>query len=578
MKKMTWKKIMSFILVAALILSAGHFGSKKVKAEGSDPYYVDESNVTSGYVDLDGILTTANDHANDVSLDYTLVDNGTPDQYKDDDTTASVGIVLVLDFSNSMSGDIRSAKDAAEAFCQKVLAANEQAPNYAKIAVIVYAGPVVKLLNGSFSNDLSVLTSAIEAAEQPAYGTNTQQALIDADGLLDGITADNKVIVLMSDGAPNFKDGVKQTSDYDGNNKFYSETAATATLNTATDIKGEGTKIYTLAFCKENDEKLISFLQSAATSSDYAVTSSDALSLKEAFGIIAEGLTHDITNYAENIKLTFKLNDNFKFDENDPNFIANQAYFDNVDKDGFIGIPIEKGVDENWIIPDFKLLPTKSADEYAKIGELQEDGSYLIYGVETSFVTYTLPNDQNTYFAVLDKLKVKLAVQLFTIKYYLEMVGEDGTVSPVYVDRDQTEFRFNNVAYTVDDVKSDARSIEGLELTDISADNYEAVPEIEKDAQEKNTFNVTYILKSSNVYFKNEDGQTDFVNPQKGKVGQTVTVPGTNPSDYAAGNYNYTFEGWTLDGKITTPADKFTTSDVTYVAQFNKSEKEKYTV
>ncbi len=114
-----------------------------------------------------------------------------------ENNNSSKDIVLVLDVSSSMSGDpIAAVKNAAERFVDVIF----DSDNNFRIALVSYGD--TSELKSDFSKYNDNLKTAI--AELSAYGdTNMEGGLNTAVDLLEDSESENKIIVLMSDGAPN---------------------------------------------------------------------------------------------------------------------------------------------------------------------------------------------------------------------------------------------------------------------------------------------------------------------------------------------------------------------------------------
>lgn len=110
-------------------------------------------------------------------------------------TSDERNIVLVLDTSGSMSGTpIEETKKAATKFVNTILQED------ASIGIVTYEDSANQL--SDFSIDKNYLTE-IAADISSGGGTNIESGLAEARSMLDSSNAKKKIIVLMSDGAPN---------------------------------------------------------------------------------------------------------------------------------------------------------------------------------------------------------------------------------------------------------------------------------------------------------------------------------------------------------------------------------------
>ena len=100
MKRFSWKKVVSLVLVAALIFGGLHFGSRTVSAE-EEPVTAEENLITGqeGHVVEDYEVPAVQ-----YSFDRKTVSDL-------DSTNGSVNIVLVIDASNSMVNNKIKVKD-----------------------------------------------------------------------------------------------------------------------------------------------------------------------------------------------------------------------------------------------------------------------------------------------------------------------------------------------------------------------------------------------------------------------------------------------------------------------------------
>jgi len=130
-------------------------------------------------------------------------------------TVSTTDVVLVIDRSGSMGWDLPgtggtrldAAKSAAIEFVNTLLADEYEDLN--QIAVVSFgsaeygAGEVTANIGLTGTTGRNSVISAINGLSASG-GTTTQAGIQRADSILDGSTADNKVIVLLSDGQPTY--------------------------------------------------------------------------------------------------------------------------------------------------------------------------------------------------------------------------------------------------------------------------------------------------------------------------------------------------------------------------------------
>ncbi|MCI2061243.1 MAG: VWA domain-containing protein [Eubacteriaceae bacterium] len=182
------KKILTFVLTLAIIglYTLGGIG----------PVFADTSNI--------GVSKTASWYDKDQGIaKVQLTVNAKSTQIVKQKTTR---IVLVLDSSGSMGNalteggksKIEMLKDSANSFVDNVL----NIPNAdVKVAVVSY--DYYATTDSQFSDDKTNLHSAINGIKADG-GTNTQDGIKTAEGLMSNVTADNKFIVVLSDGEPTY--------------------------------------------------------------------------------------------------------------------------------------------------------------------------------------------------------------------------------------------------------------------------------------------------------------------------------------------------------------------------------------
>ena len=116
-------------------------------------------------------------------------------------TTTPADIVLVMDKSNSMKGDLDSnAKKAANALAGKLLTAENLKNQQVRMAVVTFSTRAV--LKQDFTINVSEINSAVEG--DPEGGTNWEDALRLANKL-QGRRGVKKHIIFLSDGDPTYR-------------------------------------------------------------------------------------------------------------------------------------------------------------------------------------------------------------------------------------------------------------------------------------------------------------------------------------------------------------------------------------
>lgn len=127
----------------------------------------------------------------------------------DDNTEVAekrIAVVLLLDVSKSMEFNqgkpFLAMKEAAKEFCKTILEKNPST-TISLIEQFKDSAPVSFEGGRYWSSDINELKREIDSF-QYGYGTGIESAFREADKLLKKIDADQKVIINMSDGAPNY--------------------------------------------------------------------------------------------------------------------------------------------------------------------------------------------------------------------------------------------------------------------------------------------------------------------------------------------------------------------------------------
>ena len=344
------KKFLALVLTLAMVLSL-----VPVTALATGTTQPNIQNPTSSVKSEDGCVelekTAAavgeSDNTFDITLKATVTDG------KEEGKETSTDAVLVIDRSASMksieNGDrITPAQNAAKAFASVVL--GEGANKQNKIAVVSYAESATTDIG--LSSDLNAVKNAINFY---AYGgTNIQAGIKAARDILQSSEAENKVILVLSDGEPTYSfravgtatqtdcsdkwdllavkyrhigtinpDSVNITGfDYDSiagsggdyqydytwrdgaklqvtceHNKtesrsylFYQNNGQ-PTIQEASYAKEAGYEIYSIYLGKPTDTNAVSTMTEIATDNDHYKLATDASELGELFKGIAEDIT-----------------------------------------------------------------------------------------------------------------------------------------------------------------------------------------------------------------------------------------------------------------------------------------------
>ena len=343
------KKFLALVLTLAMVLSL-----VPVTALAAGTTQSNIQNPTSSVKSEDGCVelekTAAAVERSDNTFEITLkatVRNG-----KQEGTKTSTDAVLVIDRSASMEDDrINSAQEAAKQFAEVVLGSGANKEN--RIAVVSYAKKATT--NTGLSSDLETVKNAINFNADG--GTNIQAGIKAARDILQSSRADNKVILVLSDGEPTYSFRAVGTatqtgcyigplmgthytwnaeidptsvsitgfdynsiagsgSDYSytwyerdsaklqvtcehnktesGSYLFY-ENNGQPTIQEASYAKEAGYEIYSIYLGKPTDTNAVSTMTEIATDNDHYKLATDASKLGELFKGIAEDITLPVT-------------------------------------------------------------------------------------------------------------------------------------------------------------------------------------------------------------------------------------------------------------------------------------------
>lgn len=208
------KRALALALVFALVASFCVTGAAAV--DEPVPGYSDTYVQNGGAVTTeDGVIVSkraeyVSKNEYEITLEVTIPDNVTVPGTDTD-------VVLVIDRSNSMNDDgkLESAKNAAMAFANTLLADSVTAE--VQLAVVSYnrTADIECGLTASGSQVANAV-DGIRADGSMNGGTNIQAGIHEAREILSSSTADKKVIVVLSDGEPTYSYPVKGTSGWSG--------------------------------------------------------------------------------------------------------------------------------------------------------------------------------------------------------------------------------------------------------------------------------------------------------------------------------------------------------------------------
>lgn len=192
-------------------------------------------------------------------------------------------IVLVLDTSGSMYGEpIEETVDAASKFVQQTIGGNTE------VGLVTFNSWAE--VKSDFTNNASSLIDLISGASDEVWEdrrTNTYDALLNADQLLQQSTAEKKIIVLMTDGLPN--ESPNLVSYWEPYSSYKNEL-----INFSDELKEKGYYIYTLGFFQNLDYSDLSEARSlldAIASEGYYYDVDDAESISFFFNDIASAIS-----------------------------------------------------------------------------------------------------------------------------------------------------------------------------------------------------------------------------------------------------------------------------------------------
>lgn len=244
----------------------------------------------------------------------------------------TIDIVLVLDRSSSMkqkpSTDstetkIASTKKEAINLVNHFIPTDGSFANNIRIGIITFGTTVLdNYSTTTLSDNNTALVNLINSisTNYNDYGTNIHEGLVEADNLLKNSTADKKIVILLSDGAPNrftYNNKVYGTSAnedvcYIGKGKNCTKSnPIKMTKIIATDIKKYAT-VYTIGFGISNNSDALQLLKNniASTETNFYLAK-DANKLQNDFKDIIQKINTIASNVivTDTIPSTFELKD-----------------------------------------------------------------------------------------------------------------------------------------------------------------------------------------------------------------------------------------------------------------------------
>lgn len=255
-------------------------------------------------------LTQKASNYNNGSFDVEMTVEG-----NEDSTTKmhSLDVVLAIDTSNSMGEPkilgfytyrrLKNAKKAAKSFAEILL---KDSKNKVRVAVVGFGDKAYK--EASLTSDKNVINKAIDSLDLTG-ATYTQDALKMADRILENGNADQKKIVLLSDGVPTYGyyKGEKIGSGYEVTDQIKE-----ALYSEADTIKSKGISITTVGIGVDKTGKSI-LERVAKYSGGYKAADEFGSNLDEILKNLAEEIVNKKVN---NGKFVIPMADYVKFNGN----------------------------------------------------------------------------------------------------------------------------------------------------------------------------------------------------------------------------------------------------------------------
>ena len=262
--------------------------------------------------------------------------------------STTIDVVLVLDRSTSMNGSqkMQDTKEAAKSLVEKLMKNNTDLENpIVKVGIVTYGTNVIdsrynkQTTSTTLSSVKSEVTTLIDnipnkvgTTQRDGEATNIDAGLERANTLLTGSTANQKAVILLSDGIPtvfNYNGTTYGNTQNDGEvciEKDYWSGKCTKQMRPseaakleADKLKENGITIYTVGFDVEKDSSAAKFLQEISTVKEVSGNTTypnfylakDKNDLEQEFDNILVSITTVATNIVvtDTIPLGFKLNE-----------------------------------------------------------------------------------------------------------------------------------------------------------------------------------------------------------------------------------------------------------------------------
>lgn len=361
MKKTTWKKIMSLVLVAALVIGCLQLNAKKVSANVEDTVTIipgDQGRNPSGQYQLTGFEET-----NEIT------------QWNDTD------VVLVVDLSTSMGEGNRLAqvKAAATNFVNGLLTNGND-----KISIgIVSYGTKANVVSG-LTKSISELNTKINgqttsdcSGEHVTGGlqidgdnglTNIQDGIKKAEGLFKN-NDHEKVIVILSDGEPTIATDAngREVLNQRGYYCYYSEKIGLLTKAEADKAKASGITVYSILFGETSANAQTVMRDYVASEGKYYLSSANAAAIDSVYSTIAQSIQEEIVNVKSGYIIA-NLANFIAYDEAATNNTSIESVKDESGKVIAIKWNIGELGDTTLPSPSIKFNVTATADELIAAG------------------------------------------------------------------------------------------------------------------------------------------------------------------------------------------------------------------